>query len=115
MKKIAYIIIVLLICIFFGCISRDDYCSNEHRQNYTYTYTANITYTDGSIDTLVFSRDSFNGNDVHVYLKISENGLLTSAGISPCLVIGCGFYERAVACGVRKYEILNKLKVKLTN
>jgi hypothetical protein len=103
MKKLSYIFLVLVAILFSGCA--------DYGQDYKYTYTAKVTYTDSAVDTLVFGRESFKGNNVYVYLKVAENGLLASGGTSPCLMIGCGFYEKAVACGVRKYEILDTLQI----
>ena len=100
MKKLNYIIYPILITILF--------CScTEYGQDYNYKYKVKVTYTNSAIDTLEFNRNSFKGNKVYLYLKISESGLLSSGGTSTCLVIGCGFYKRTIVCGVRKFEILS--------
>tara|TARA_R110000782_G_C14658899_1_gene397638 strand:+ start:424 stop:765 length:342 start_codon:yes stop_codon:yes gene_type:complete len=103
-NKISYTLYFVLVAVFLaGC--------SEYGQDYKYTYTAKITYTDSAVDTVKFDYDSFKGNPVNVYLKISDSGLLASGGTSPCLMVGCGFYNTAIACGVRKYEIINEVKV----
>ena len=100
MKKLNYIIYPILITILLcSCI--------EYGQDYNYRYKVKVTYTNSAIDTLECNRDSFNGNKVYLYLKISESGLLSSGGTSPYLVIGCGFHKRTIVCGVRKFEILS--------
>lgn len=93
--------ILLFVILLDGC---------KYGQDYKYTYTAKVTYTDSSVDTVVFGRESFKGNPVVVYLKVSESGVLSSGGTSPCLMIGCGFYSTPVVCGVRKYEIISESK-----
>jgi len=98
---------LLLVAVFLGGVFLGG-CN--YGQNYTYTYTAKVTYTDSAVDTLVFSYDSFKGNNVYVYLKITESGLIASGGTSPCLMVGCGLHTKAIACGVRKYEIINEAK-----
>ena len=97
------IITLLLVILLTSC--------SENEPDYTYTYTAKVTYTDSAIDTLTFSRDSFKGNNVYVYLK-TEGGTF-AGGTSPCLTMSCGFYKKTIACGVRKFEILDLLKVEL--
>lgn len=82
----------------------------EYGPDYNYSYKVDVTYTDSSRDTIEFGRDSFKGNKVGVYMKISDNGLLTSSSVNSCIMIGCGFYQRPVVCGVRKYEILEEIK-----
>lgn len=104
MRKLSYVFYLVLVAVFIGGCT-------EYGQDYKYTYTAKVTYTDSTVDTLVFGRESFKGNPVFVYLKVSESGVLSSGGTSPCLMIGCGFYQKAVACGVRKYEIIHTVKV----
>lgn len=81
--------------------------------NHTYYYTAVVTYTDGGVDTLEFSYDGFKGNEVYVALK-TQGGMFSNQS-SPCLIIGCGFYYNSVACGVRKYELIHKKKVLITD
>lgn len=98
------VLITILLC---SCI--------EYGQNYNYKYKVRVTYTDSAVDTLEFNRDSFKGNKVYLYLKISESGLLSSGGTSPCLVIGCGFYKRTIVCGVRKFEILSSDTIALND
>jgi len=101
--KLSYAFYTLLVAVFLG--------GCEYGQDYKYTYTVKITYTDSAVDTVTFDYDSFKGIPVNVYLKISDSGLLASGGTSPCLMVGCGFYRTAIACGVRKYEIINEVKV----
>ncbi len=81
-------------------------CSYLNEPDYTYKWKVAIVYTNGDKDTLSCQYDSFNGNKCYLTLKISENGLLSSGGTEPCIVMGCGFYKKPVVCGVRKYEIL---------
>lgn len=102
-KKLNLLYLVLVAFYGVGC--------SNYGQDYKYTYTAKVTYTDSAVDTLIFDYDSFKGNPVYVTLKITDSGLLASGGTSPCLIVGCGFYSTPIACGVRKYEILNEAKV----
>ncbi len=108
MIKSNYIIYLVLITILF--------CScTEYGQDYNYRYKVKVTYTDSAVDTLECNRNSFKGNKVYLYLKISESGLLSSTGTSPCLVIGCGFYKKTIVCGVRKFEILSSDTIAINN
>lgn len=103
MKKL--LLFICIICLLGSCGKLSD--------NYTYSFKAEVTYTDGSIDTLTFGRKSFKGNKVHTYLKISESGIFSSGGTSPCLIMSCGAYRKAIACGVRHYKILETTKIPL--
>lgn len=101
-----HLLYISIVAVFLsGCVN--------YGQDYKYTYTAKVTYTDGTIDTLTFEYDSFNGNNVYVALKITDSGFLASGGTSPCLVAGCGFRWTPITCGVRKYELLNEEKTEL--
>jgi hypothetical protein len=110
MKNILLIIIIIIISltILYSC-------SNDIKPNYTYNWKVAVVYTNGDKDTLNCKYDSFKGNECFLYLKISENGLLSSGGTASCIVMGCGFYTTVVACGVRKYEVLslNKKPLKI--
>ena len=108
MRKKTILLYLILVTIFIGG------CFN-YGQDYKYTYTAKVTYTDSAIDTMIFSYDSFKGNPVYVYISTSNDGFLTSGTITPSLIIGCGFRSKVIACGVRKYEILNESKVELND
>ena len=79
--------------------------------DYTYVYDVKVTYTNGDVDTVQCSMDSFKGNVVYLKLKISDSGVFSNSSTSPCLVIICGFYTDVKACGVRKYIILNEEKI----
>ena len=79
--------------------------------NYTYKWKLAVVYTNGEKDTVKCQYNSFKGNDCFLILQISEDGVLSSGGTAPCIVIGCGFYSKVVVCGVRKYEILSLDKV----
>ena len=108
MKKLSCVFYLVLVAVFIGGCT-------EYGQDYKYTYTVKVTYTDSAVDTLVFGRESFNGNPVFVYLKVSESNLLSSGCVSPCLTIGCGLYQKAVTCGVRNYEIIDTVKVAMNS
>lgn len=95
---------ILLLCAVFSS------CDNWGT-NYVYKWKAKVTYTNGQIDTVSYEYKSFKGNEAHTYLKVSENGLLSSAGTTPCLIVGCGFRQDVVVCDVRKYEILQHSRV----
>ena len=99
--------LILIAALFGSCM--------DYGQDYKYTYTIKVTYTNSAVDTLTFSYESFKGNNVYVKLKITENGLFGSSGTSPCLIVGCGFYRTPIACGVRKYKILNEAKTDINN
>jgi len=101
-QKITYLLFIIFIIITI---------QSCNKQNYKYEYIAEVTYQNGEIDTVMFNIET--SNKVYVYLKIEESGLLNNVATSPCLVIGSGFYEEAVACGLRKYKILNETKTKL--
>lgn len=106
MKILNYIFYLILIVVLFNS------CYNP---DYNYKWTVKVTYFDGTSDTIQCGQNSFKGNIVYLKLKISENGGLfgSSAGIIPCLIVGCGFYQTEIACGVRKYEILKFDKTKI--
>jgi hypothetical protein len=106
MKNIFLIISIISFTILYSC-------SNDIKPNYTYKWKIAIVYTNGDKDTINCKYDSFKGNECFLYLKISENGLLSSGGTASCIVTGCGFYSNVVACGVRKYEVLSLDKVPL--
>ena len=88
MKKI----ILVLVCAIglVGCFISDP----EYGPDYKYEFTVIIKFSDSAVDTVVFGRDSFNGNEVGLYL--SDRG---------CLTMHCGFYRTRVACDVRTFEI----------
>jgi len=96
------VIIGAIITLFlYGCQSK------AHKTPY-FEFISEVTYTDSSIDTLTFGRNGFKGNKVIVYIKTSDSGFISSAGTSPCLVMQCGFYTTTIACGVRKFSILER-------
>jgi len=95
MKTIKYIFYILTVILLMSC------CGSS--VNYRYKYTAEVTYTDSTVDTLTFGRDSFNGN------KVSHS--LNTDGNTACLVIHCGAYSDPIACGVRKYVILDTKRI----
>ena len=95
-----YFLYTVLILFLYGC--------SVYGEDYNYTYEVEVTYTDSSVDTLVFGRDSFKGNEVYIYLSSGSNG-------GGCLKIGCGGYQKTIACGVRQYKIINEVKERLYN
>jgi hypothetical protein len=82
-------------------------CAYKHAPNYHYDWTVKVTYTNSDIDTIKCGRNSFNGNEAYIFLKISEPGILVTSSTAPCLVTSCGFYQDIIVCGVRKFEILS--------
>jgi hypothetical protein len=104
-EKIRYFLYILLVAILFSG------CAYKHAQNYNYKWKVKVIYTNGDIDTIQCERNSFNGNEAYLWLKISEPGILISGGTSPCLITQCGFYEDVIVCGVRKYEVLLSEKI----
>ena len=107
MKCIIKSVLLILVAIFY--LSS---CS-EGPINYTYKWKIAVVYTNGEKDTINCQYDSFNGNNCYLNLKISEVGLVETNAIDPCITMGCGVYEEAVTCGVRRYEILSLEKVLL--
>lgn len=106
MKKIKYIIGLMLLPFLISCDSMGD--------NYTYTFETKVVYTDSSIDTLTFSKDSFKGNPVGIYLTSgSASSLLSNGNSAGCLKVVCGMRQTTIACGVRRYEILKTTKIPL--
>lgn len=105
MKTLNLFWILLVAILLFGCL--------ENKRDYKYIYTAEVVYTDSAVDTLTFTYKSFKGNRVYVNLHISESGIINNVATSPCLIVGCGFYHDIIACGVRKYRILNEIKIPL--
>jgi len=101
-KSVLFIFVVIL-C-FFSCSGPIDY---------TYKWKLAVVYTNGEKDTMNCQYDSFNGNNCYLNLKVSEVGLIETNAIDPCITMGCGVYEEAVTCGVRKYKILSLEKVLL--
>ena len=89
---------LLLCAVFSGC-------TDSYGDNYKYDWVVKTTYTNGDVDTLNCSYNSFKGNDCYLYLKVSET--------TPCLFIGCGFRKQVVSCGIRKFELLSLSKVSI--
>jgi len=102
MKTLIFTLIML--CCFLSC---------KYGPDYTYRWKLAIVYTNGDKDTIDCQYDSFNGNECYLILKISSNGLVSSGGMEPCIVMWCGMYYKPVACGVRKYDILKSDKIPL--
>lgn len=96
---------MLIMCCFLSC--------SNYGPDYTYKWKLAVVYTNGDKDTVNCQYDSFKGNECYLYLKISENGLLSNSGTEPCLTMSCGLYSDPVVCGVRKYEILTFDKIPL--
>ena len=103
-KNVLYGVLLLVVVFLSGC---------KYGPDFTYKWKVAVVYTNGDKDTLNCQYDSFKGNECFLYLKTTESGLLTSASVSPCIVIGCGVYSKPVACEVRKYEILSLDKIPL--
>lgn len=108
LQRPAIILAMLLLCAVYSG------CSDSFGTNYTYKWKTSVTYTNGERDTLNYEYTTFKGNEAYTYLKISESGLLSSGGTEPCIIVGCGFHQETITCGVRKYEVLalEKLPVK---
>jgi hypothetical protein len=106
-QRPAIILAMLLLCAVFSG------CTDSFGDNYKYDWVVKTTYTNGDIDTLNCSYNSFKGNECYLYLKVSESGLLSSGGTTPCLIVGCGFRQQVVSCDIRKYEVLSLSKVSL--
>lgn len=107
LQRPAIILAMLLLCAFYSG------CSDSFGDNYKYDWVVKATYTNGDVDTLKCTYNSFKGNECYLYLKISESGLLSSGGTTPCLIVGCGFRQSTVSCDIRKYEVLSLSKVSI--
>lgn len=100
MKKL--IIFLSLFGLLLSCI--------RYSPDYTYIYDIKVTYENGDADTIHYEKNSFKGNPVHIFIKTSDGGVLSSSGGSPCLASSCGLYTQVLVCGVRKFEIINESK-----
>lgn len=88
MKKLFYILVLFIL---LSCT------------NYKYEYSVKVIYNNGQSEVLDFSRESFNGNKVDLYLYTPKGG-------TNQLRLTCGGEEKIITCDVRRYEILSLKK-----
>jgi hypothetical protein len=90
-------IFLLFVCVTLSCTQ-----STNYGPDYSYKWKIKTTYTNSAIDTIDCSYDSFNGNECVVILRGDGGG---------CINMQCGLRRKIVACGVRRFEILNFEKI----
>ncbi len=84
-------------------------CGPIHLKQTIETFTFRVVYQDSSIDTIQhIYTNCYQDRPAVDYIKISENGIISSSLTPACLMVGSGFYSTVVACGVRKYSVINK-------
>ena len=98
MKKLGFLFLIVLML---------SGCAGNYDPDYTHQYVIEVTYMNGDIDTITHIRDSFKGNEIYIYLKSYEPGVLADAGTPSCVNSACGFYDKSLVCGVRKFQILS--------
>ena len=92
----------LLVLVLFSC-------GRHYPPDYEYKWKIAIVYTNGDKDTLNCGVTTYKGNEAHVFLRTTGTAFSGAAG--PCLLMICGWYESPIACGIRKYDIINEEKI----
>ncbi len=97
MKNLTIYIAIALTALLISC------SKSEKKVDHIFEHTLKITYIDSAIDTLYYKSESEEGYNNHFVLSSDK----------ACLKLETRYHYKTIACGVRKFEILDLKKTVL--